>query len=185
MTGKSDKPRKPDAEQELFRSLMRDATPLRDDNRRHHRQAPPSPRPRSTEQDEAEVIASLLDHDIDPGSFATGDELEYRRAGVQDRVMRKLRRGQYSLQGELDLHGLTVEQAREALGRFLLLRRREGLRCVRIIHGKGHRSGPRGPVLKGKVDGWLRQRDDVLAYCSARPVDGGHGALYVLFRSGR
>lgn len=185
MSQDNDNPGKHEQDKELFQRMMRDTTPLRDSNRRHQRKAPPRPRARSLEQDEADVIASLLDHEIDPDSFATGDELEYRRPGVQDRILRKLRRGQYSVQAELDLHGLTVEQARESLGRFLLQRQREGQRCVRIIHGKGLRSGPRGPVLKGKVANWLRQRDDVLAYCSARHVDGGHGALYVLFRSNR
>ena len=183
MSEKSSKPAGNEGDNALFRDMMRDTTPLRDDNRLHQRKAPPKPRARSLEQDEADVMASLLDHEIDPESFATGDELEYRRPGVQDRVMRKLRKGQYSIQAELDLHGLTIAQAREELAVFLVHCQRQGLRCVRIIHGKGLRSGPRGPVLKGKVAGWLRQRNDVLAYCSARPVDGGHGALCVLFRN--
>jgi DNA-nicking Smr family endonuclease len=83
---------------------------------------------------------------------------------------------------ELDLHGMTSELARSALREFMAECRRRDHRCVRIIHGKGRGSSNRGPVLKGKVNRWLRQRDDVLAFCSARPVDGGTGALYVLLR---
>ncbi|MGB1581414.1 MAG: Smr/MutS family protein, partial [Nevskiales bacterium] len=183
MSKKTSKTDGPDADTQLFRDLMRDTTPLPDTNRRHQRAVPPKPRARSLEQDEADVMAGLLDHEIDPENFSTGEELEYRRPGVQDRVMRKLRKGQFSVQAELDLHGLTVAQARAELAGFLLHCQREGLRCVRIIHGKGLRSGPRGPVLKSKVALWLSRRDDVLAYCSARPVDGGYGALCVLFRS--
>ncbi|MGH8453391.1 MAG: Smr/MutS family protein, partial [Nevskiales bacterium] len=146
------------------------------------RTSAPSPHPRQTEQDEREVMEQLLDHPIDPAMLETGDEIEYRQDGVQLSVMRKLRRGQYARQAELDLHGLTVVQAREQLAVFLTRAAARDLRCVRVIHGKGLRSSQRGPVLKPKVAHWLRQRREVLAYCSASPMEGGSGAVYVLLR---
>jgi len=92
----------------------------------------------------------------------------------------KLRRGHWALQGQLDLHGLRRDQAREALAAFLRQARRQGLRCVRIIHGKGHGSVNKEPVLKQKVRNWLAQKEEVLAFCQARPDEGGAGALVVL-----
>jgi DNA-nicking Smr family endonuclease len=101
---------------------------------------------------------------------------------MQHNVLRKLRRGQFSISAELDLHGLRVEEARQALSHFLYHCRVNKKRCVRIIHGKGYRSANNQAVLKSKVNHWLRQHDDVLAFCSARAQDGGTGALYVLLR---
>jgi DNA-nicking Smr family endonuclease len=99
---------------------------------------------------------------------------------VQTAILRKLRRGQYRVQAEIDLHGLTVREAKEALREFVADALQRHFRCVRIIHGKGLRSGHRGPVLKGAVSSVLRRIGPVLAYVSARPVDGGTGAIYVL-----
>lgn len=178
------KPRKPpisDAERELFRETLDGVLPLKPDaaqGRRHR--PPPPPRPRSTEADEAAVIGELLDHD--PEDFETGDELVYRQPGVQHAVMRRLRRGHYRCQAELDLHGLFAGVARREVAAFLAEARAAGHHCVRIVHGKGLRSGNRGPVLKARLAGWLRQRHEVLAFCSARPADGGTGAVYVLLR---
>jgi DNA-nicking Smr family endonuclease len=101
---------------------------------------------------------------------------------VCEDTLRKLRRGQYAVEAELDLHGLTRHVAHAALRQFLNDCVLRGLRCVRVIHGKGLRSGPSGPVLKEGVDHWLRKLDNVAAFASARPVDGGTGALYVLLR---
>ena len=101
---------------------------------------------------------------------------------MQQAILRKLRRGQFQVGAALDLHGMTVATARDALAAFLQHARRDSLGCVRIIHGKGKRSHHRGPVLKQKINHWLRQRDEVLAFCSARPMDGGTGAIYVLLR---
>lgn len=112
----------------------------------------------------------------------TGEELLYCRNGVQNSVMRKLRRGHYRLEAELDLHRMTAAQAHLALIDFIARCRRRELRCVRVIHGKGLGSKDRRPVLKGRVNQWLRQWNDVLAFCSARPCDGGSGATYVLLR---
>lgn len=166
----------------LFRNTVGPIAPLQARDSRPPQRRVASPRALMREKDEREVIDHLLDHPIDPTMLETGDELEYRQNGVQLLVMRKLRRGQYACQAELDLHGLTVQQARPRVAVFLEHARRQNLRCVRIIHGKGLRSRQQGPVLKGKVATWLQHRSEVLAYCSARPVDGGTGALYVLMR---
>ncbi|MES1944191.1 Smr protein/MutS2 [Salinisphaera sp. PC39] len=179
MSRDPDKPPISDEDRELFRDALGDIAPVKP-GRRPPRRAPPPPRPRSTEADEAAVIEELLEGD--PEEFETGDELLYRRHGIQHAVMRRLRRGHYRCQAELDLHGLFVDVARREVAAFLAEARDAGYRCVRIVHGKGLRSGNRGPVLKSKLALWLRRRDDVLAYCSARPVDGGTGAVYVLLR---
>jgi DNA-nicking Smr family endonuclease len=112
-----------------------------------------------------------------------GGELSFQRAGVRTQVMRRLRRGLYPVEDELDLHGLTQTAARERLAEFLERGRDTGARCVRIIHGKGYRSGARGPVLKTAVNLWLRRHSDVMAFVSARAIDGGTGAVYVLLRA--
>jgi DNA-nicking Smr family endonuclease len=109
--------------------------------------------------------------------------LSFQRAGVRIQVMRRLRRGLYPIDGELDLHGLTQSAARNQLADFIARSRDSGLRCVRIIHGKGYRSGARGPVLKTAVNLWLRRHMDVMAFVSARAIDGGTGAMYVLLRA--
>jgi DNA-nicking Smr family endonuclease len=110
-------------------------------------------------------------------------DLSFQRAGVRTQVMRRLRRGQIPIEAELDLHGLQQLAARAQLAQFLAHSRDTGRRCLRVIHGKGHRSGTRGPVLKTAVDLWLRRHPDVLAFSSARAIDGGTGALYVLLRA--
>ena len=115
-----------------------------------------------------------------------GDELLYRRAGVPETVLRRLRRGDYRVEAEIDLHGMTGSPERTAqLAEFLREARAHGLRCVRIIHGKGLRSGTRGPVLKNTVNALLRRADAVLAFASARPAAGGTGATLVLLQRAR
>jgi DNA-nicking Smr family endonuclease len=114
----------------------------------------------------------------------TGDAaLTFQRPGVRIQVMRRLRRGLYPIEDELDLHGLSQTAARDRLADFIARSRDGGRRCVRIIHGKGYRSGVRGPVLKSAVNLWLRRHTDVMAFVSARAIDGGGGAVYVLLRS--
>jgi DNA-nicking Smr family endonuclease len=177
--------RKPDISPEdatLFRDAVGAVAPLPRGGRVTPRRSPPSTRPRQSEADERAVMDSLLDQAPDPATLETGDELEFRQNGVQLSVMRKLRRGQYARQAELDLHGLNLAQARARLAGFLLQAQARSLRCVRIIHGKGLRSPSGAPVLKPQVASWLRRRKDVLAYCSAMPAEGGSGALYVLLR---
>jgi DNA-nicking Smr family endonuclease len=117
------------------------------------------------------------------GALGGGDALSFHRAGVRTQVVRRLRRGLIPIEDELDLHGLSQSAARYQLAEFLTYSRNAGRRCVRIIHGKGYRSGARGPVLKTAVDLWLRRHLDVMAFTSARAIDGGTGAVYVLLRT--
>jgi len=116
-------------------------------------------------------------------SIAGADALSFRRPGVRDRELRRLRRGLYPIENELDLHGLSQAAARGHLADFIEANRHAGHRCVRIIHGKGYRSGARGPILKIAVNTWLRRHHDVMAFTSARTIDGGTGAVYVLLRA--
>ena len=172
--------RHPDAEEsELFREAVRGVKPLA-----HNSQVPAPPRspPRARfarAERRAVLLESLDDHVNDP-LVAAGDELVFRREGVRPEVMRKLRRGQYRVQSEIDLHGFTVAEAKQALREFLSNAVTFDNRCVRVVHGKGLRSGHRGPVIKNAVNSLLRRTNAVLAFCSAREVDGGTGAVYVL-----
>jgi len=168
---------------ELFRSSVGDVRPVSHDRVMPYRR-PPSPRPLFRELDEAAVLRDLLSDQFDPADMETGEELVFVRPGLQLRTLRKLRRGQIVVDAELDLHGMTVPEARTAIVGFLGECQRRRTQCARIIHGKGRGSRHRAPVLKNKVGGWLRQRDEVLAYCSARSYDGGTGAIYVLLKRG-
>ena len=141
----------------------------------------PPAEPRQSAADDRAVLAELL-AGPDPEYFESGETLSYTAPGVQDRVLRQLRRGAFRLEGELDLHGLNRDKARAAVVAFVAECRVLDRRCVRIIHGKGNGSPNTGPVIKRQLDGWLRKLRDVLAFCSARPQDGGTGAIYVLLR---
>lgn len=164
-----------------FREAVRDARPLKQDRVAPYRRRR-KPIPEQKQRDEQEVMQNLLSDDYEPSEVETGEELLFVRPGLQHLVLRKLRRGQFAIEAQLDLHGNTVPQARERVNAFLRVARAEGRRCVRVIHGKGNSSEGKLPVLKGKVNSWLRQKDEVLAFCSARPTDGGTGAVYVLLR---
>ncbi len=145
----------------------------------------PAPIARQRERDEAAALIESISDEFNAESLLdTDDALSYRRSGVGVDVVRKLRRGVWVMQAEIDLHGLRRDQARERLDAFLRDAERDGLRCVRIVHGKGLGSPGREPVLKAKVKSWLAQRSIVLAFTHARPADGGHGALLVLLRPG-
>jgi len=171
----------PDAS--VFREAMRDVRRLSASDRADTGAPRPKPVPYQRWADERAVLRELLDPaEPDPLGAERGEALSYLREGYQRRILRRLRRGQYSIGAELDLHGMTVDVARRALTDFLAECHLRACTGARIIHGKGRRSRNDGPVLKGKVERWLRQRDDVIAYCSARSVDGGTGALYVLLR---
>ena len=124
----------------------------------------------------------MMSSDLHSADLETGEELLFARDSLPPNTLRKLRRGKFRIEGELDLHRMTSEQARKETATFLAQCKARGKRCVRIIHGKGLGSQEKKPVLKGKVDFWLRRHDDVLAYCSARPTDGGTGAVYVLIK---
>jgi DNA-nicking Smr family endonuclease len=170
-------------ERGLFASSVGQVIPLRKPAAPHPSRPRPAPLPQQREADEAAVLAESISDEFDAESLLeTDDTLAFRRPDVGADVVRKLRRGVWALQAQLDLHGLRREEARERLGAFLRESARAGLRCVRVIHGKGNGSPGREPVLKGKVRHWLVQRDEVLAFTQARPVDGGAGALIVLLK---
>ena len=133
--------------------------------------------------DDPHVAMPLRDASGPGEPIAAADPLSFQRAGVRTQVVRRLRRGLFPIEDNLDLHGLTQTAARDQLARFLAVNRDAGRRCVRIIHGKGYRSGARGPILKIAVDFWLRRHLDVMAFTSARAIDGGTGAVYVLLRA--
>ena len=162
-----------DDEAAAFRSAMKDVEPIeagRRDPYRRRRRPEPLNLPVGDEQDERFADVAI----------ETPDFLEFRRPGIQNRLFRDLQRGVIEPQGMLDLHGLRVHEAKPALARFLAHSLSTGRRCVRIVHGKGRGSGALQPVLKQKINQWLRQRDEVLAFVSAPRWDGGTGAVYVL-----
>jgi DNA-nicking Smr family endonuclease len=153
---------------------------------RVHRTGPaPIPRQRIADEEDA-LLASKYGAEPAPHSWDIGQEHEgeqtFLRKGLGSDVLAKLRRGHWSLQAELDLHGMTSEEAHDRLADFLLEARGRGLRCVRVIHGKGLTSPHKEPVLKGKVRRWLAHWDDVLAFCEAPRHAGGGGAVLVLLR---
>lgn len=168
-----------------FRDAVVGVTPLKEPVRVEHPSTPPSPLPyKRREDDEQVMIASVSDEFEIDTLLQTDDELSFQRPGVGADVLRKLRRGAWVIQDEVDLHGCRVDEARELLAIFLREALKRGLRCVRVIHGKGLGSLGRQPVLKGKTRTWLAQREEVIAFCQARPAEGGSGALIVLLRPG-
>jgi DNA-nicking Smr family endonuclease len=172
---------KPDEDDaDLFRQAVRDVKPLPQEASPAPEARRPPGRARFTRADRLAVLRESLDTDTVDPELASGEELIFARDGIQNGVLRKLRRGQFRVQAEIDLHGLTVPEAKQELRTFLAGCLQHHLRCVRIVHGKGLRSGHRGPVLKGAVSSVLRRVGAVLAYVSARQVDGGTGAVYVL-----
>ena len=172
----------PDDDVHAFRRAVADVRPLTPRSRVAESRARPRPHARFTRAEREEVLRESLVAPVDPAALETGDHLAFRRPTVREEVLRKLKRGQFAVEAEIDLHGLGRHAAHEALREFLNDCVRRGLRCVRVIHGKGLRSGPGGPVLKHVVDHWLRRIENVVAFASARPVDGGTGAVYVLLR---
>jgi DNA-nicking Smr family endonuclease len=133
--------------------------------------------------DEQRVLREAMSDAFDVSTLLdVDDQLSFRRPGIGTDVTHKLRGGQWSIQRQLDLHGLRVDEAREALGQFIRLSHRTGLRCVRVVHGKGLGSPGKTPVLKGRVQSWLVQKKEVLAFVQARPAEGGAGALVVLLQ---
>jgi len=173
--------RKPsDEDIRTFRDAVRGTRPLKSAPRVRSQRAKPKPRAQFRRLGEAEVLEDSLHLSPADLDVEFGEDLTFRRNGIQDAVMRRLRRGYYRVESELDLHGLTVPEAKHALRDFLARAIARQCRCVRIIHGKGLGSGPRGPVIKQAVNVILRRTEPVVAFCSARQVDGGTGAIYVL-----
>ena len=170
-------------EADLFRRSIGEVTPLPDHGRVQQPRPDPEPIAQQFLNDEREALAASLSDEIDVERLLEHDEaLSFRRPGIAQETLARLRRGQWVAQARLDLHGLRREEARDAVARFLPQAVRDGLRCVRIIHGKGLGSINRKPVLKDKVLRWLVQRDEVIAFCQAPPHAGGAGALLVLLR---
>lgn len=144
---------------------------------------PPSPLPQQRRRDEQAVMHEALSDEFDAETLLLTDEhLSYRRAGVGPEVVRKLRQGDWSIQAELDLHGQRTGEARQTLATFIREAHKNGLRCVRVVHGKGLGSPGKTPVLKSRVHSWLVQKNEVMAFVQARPAEGGAGALVVLLR---
>jgi DNA-nicking Smr family endonuclease len=147
--------------------------------------APQPPKPVAVQQqlDDQRVLREAISDEFDTSTLLEVDDaLSFRRPGVGVDVTRKLRRGAWSIQREIDLHGLRTDDAREALSAFIRETHRRGLRCVRVVHGKGLGSPGKVPVLKGKVHGWLAQKQEVMAFVQARADEGGAGAVVVLLR---
>lgn len=172
-----------DQERRIFELSVGAVTAMPLNTRVIHHRVPPAPEPRQREADERQVLLQALSDDFDVDSLLeTDDSLSFRRPEISAEVVRKLRRGHWSLQAQIDLHGLRRDQAREALGSFVGESARRGLRCVRVVHGKGNGSPGREPVLKSRVRRWLVQKQEVLAFVQAQAQDGGSGALMVLLQ---
>ena len=170
-------------ELELFRQAVKDARPLKA-SRLHHAPVRPKPVPHQFIQDEQQALAdSLSDEYIPAHELESGEELLYLRQGHAPDIVSKLRRGFWVIQASIDLHGMVVDEARQYVADFLAESKKRGIRCVRIVHGKGHGSRNRESVLKNKLRSWLMQRDEVIAYAQARQADGGSGAVIVLLKA--
>ena len=174
-----------DEDRKLFRDAAAGVKPLKKGSESidadPKRKPKPKPIPKQTRADERAVLAELADA-IPDGDLEMGDELSWRVPGLQEAVLRKLRRGQYRVERELDLHGHTAASAKLELAGFLQRAVTDGVSCVRIVHGKGLHSETGVPVLKNLVDRMLRQRADVLAFHSAPAAQGGNGAVLVLLK---
>ncbi len=170
-------------EADLFRRSIGDVAPLTVSNKLNLATSKPLPIARHHLADEQSALREALSDEFTVETLLETDEaLSYARNGIGQDVVRKLRRGHWLIQSQLDLHGLRTDEAREALGEFLRGAIKRGQRCVRVIHGKGLGSINKEPVLKNKVRNWLAQKDEVLAFCQAKAADGGAGALVVLLR---
>ena len=178
-------PARADGDRSAFADAVGHVVRLRKPASERPERARPAAVARQREQDEASALAESLAGSVDAEALLeTDDALSFRRHGVGVDVVRKLRRGVWVLQDEIDLHGLRRDEAHERVSVFLREATRAGHRCVRVVHGKGHGSPGREPVLKARVKAWLVKHQDVLAFTHARPADGGHGALIVLLKAG-
>jgi DNA-nicking Smr family endonuclease len=167
----------------LFADSVGPVTPLPPHGRIEAGGPRPEPLPRQREADERAALQEALSDEVDIESLLlTDDGLSFRRSGVGPDVVTRLRRGEWAIQAQLDLHGLRRDQAREAMAAFLREAALRGWRCLRVVHGKGHGSPGKQPVLKGKVQRWLGQHGQVLAFAQASAPQGGAGALVVLLR---
>ncbi len=168
-----------DDERELFRDAVGSVRRIRGERVLNRPKAPP-PVPVQRQRDEAAVMDELAHAPIDFATVETGEELAWLKPGLQNRILTRLRRGHWRVQDEMDLHQMNTSAAANSIRAFLLATERDGLSCVKIIHGKGLRSGPGGPQLKRLTARLLTRIDTVCAFASAPPHDGGTGAVYVL-----
>ena len=176
--------KKPVSEEDLalFRDAVGEVRSVADDRVHETPRRTEPPLARSAERDDRAVMAALLDELSDADFLETGEHLAHAQPGVQRSVLKKLRAGRYAIQSEIDLHGLTVAEAKRELAEFLAEAQQRRHLCVRVIHGKGLRNVDGPPRLKPAVNAWLQRNRQVLAFCSARLQDGGTGAVYVLLR---
>ncbi|MEM5372269.1 Smr/MutS family protein [Paraburkholderia azotifigens] len=173
------------ADADMFRREIGAVAPLGAKPRATVTRTPPAPVPIQTKLDEEAVLHEAISDEFDPEVLLDTDEsLSYCRPGVSQEIVKKLRRGAWIVQAQLDLHGMRREEAREALSEFIREASKKGLRCLRVIHGKGLGSVGKEPVLKGKVRAWLVQKEEVIAFSQARAHDGGAGAVLVLLQPG-
>ena len=180
-----DAERQAHAERNLFVRAAGAVQPMRAHSRVHLAPDQPPPVPVQQQLDDQRVLHEAISDEFDTGTLLDVDDaLSFRRPGIGLDVTRRLRKGDWSIQGEIDLHGLRREEAREALATFVREAHRRGWRCVRVVHGKGLGSPGRTPVLKSKVQSWLVQKTEVLAFVQARGDEGGAGALVVLLKPG-
>jgi DNA-nicking Smr family endonuclease len=170
-------------ERELFARSVGPVQGLKDRGLAELDRPRPRPEPQQRALDEQSVLREAISDEFDVETLLDTDEaLSFRRPGVGPEVVRRLRRGDWVIQAQIDLHGLRRDEAREQLATFLREAVKQGLRCVRVVHGKGNGSPGREPVLKAKVKTWLVQKNEVIAFTQARASDGGNGALVVLLR---
>ena len=178
--------RRAEAERHLFAQSVGQVQPVNTQNRVLLTPPKSPPKPLQHAFDEQAALQESMSDEFDVSTLLdVDDQMSFRRPGIGTDVTRKLRRGDWTLQGQIDLHGLRSDEAREALGQFVRDAYRMGWRCVRVVHGKGLGSPSKTPVLKAKVQRWLVQKSEVLAFVQARPLDGGAGALVVLLAPGK
>jgi DNA-nicking Smr family endonuclease len=177
---------KPDpADLAAFRAAVDGATPLHDSQRIVFSRPKPSPRPRQRELDEAAAMRESLHAPLEVDDWLDlGDADSFLRAGLPRTLLRDLRRGRWTIQGHIDLHGMNRHEAHEAVMAFLAEANSTDRRCLRIVHGRGLGSPDRQSILRQLVKGWLSRRREVLAFCHTPPHDGGDGALWVLLKAG-
>lgn len=174
------------SDRDLFLRAAGSVKPLPDKRQTVHQSKHAMPLTLQFQKDERAVLKEAISDEFDVSTLLDIDEhLSFRRPGIGPDVTRKLRRGDWSIQRQIDLHGLRRDDAREALGFFIRDAYKHGIRCVRVVHGKGLGSPGKTPVLKGRVHSWLVQKSEVLAFVQAKPADGGAGALVVLLMASR
>lgn len=171
------------ANKNLFTSSIGIVQPILNKPKVLSKKKQPEPNPVQQQRDDQAVLRESLSDEFDVESLLDiDDSLSFRRPGIGTDVTKKLRQGIWSIQKQLDLHNMRTDEAREALGTFIRETHKQGVRCVRVVHGKGLGSAGKEPVLKGKVKSWLIQKQEVLAFVQAKPAEGGAGALVVLLK---